>query len=83
MHEVISETPPTTSGKYVFAFVALSIGLLLAGVTFAYGVFAGISQTILGVVLAAGFALLAGMIMTYSRMMAPHRIVLERDEDLW
>lgn len=83
MHEVISEVPAATSGKYVFAFVALSIGLILVGVGFAYGVFAGISQTILGVLLAAGFAMFAGVIFLYSRMMSSHRVMIERNEDLW
>jgi hypothetical protein len=83
MHEIISEAPPSTSGKHVFAFIALSIGVILVGVVFAFGVFTGMNQTYLGVVLAAGFAILAGMLVLYDRMSTAHRIVLEYDEDLW
>lgn len=83
MIEVISEAAPSTSGKHVFGFIALSIGLILVGVVFAFGVFTGMDQTILGVVLSAGFAMLAGMVLLYDRMSSAHRIVLESDEDLW
>lgn len=83
MHKVISEAPASTSGKLVFAFIALSIGLMGVGVAFAFGVFTGMSQTLLGVVLSAGFAMLAGMLLLYDRMSTPHRIILEKDEDLW
>ena len=83
MIEVISETKPSTSGLGVAAFVALSLGLTVVGLGFAYGVIAGVSQTLLGVVLSAGFAILAAMLVLYSRLSTPHRIVLEYDEDLW
>lgn len=83
MHEIISEVAPSTSGKHVFAFIALSIGLMGAGLVFAVGVFTGMAQTYLGIVLAAGFLMLAGMLLLYDRMSTPHRIVLEYDEDLW
>lgn len=83
MHEIISEAAPSTSGKHVFAFIALSIGLLLDGVVFAVGVFTGMDQTYLGIILAAGFLMLAGMVLLYDRMTTAHRIVLEYDEDLW
>lgn len=83
MHEIISEAAPSTSGKLVFGFIALSLGLMGVGVVFAIGVFTGMAQTYLGVVLAAGFAILAGMLLLYDRMTTPHRIVLEHDEELW
>lgn len=89
MNEIISEATASTSGKHVFVFVAASLGLFVVGLAFAYGVLVGFvsdpatNQTYLGVVLGSGFALLAVIVYLYFRMTAPHRIVLEYDEDLW
>lgn len=89
MHEIISEAESSTSGRHVFVFIAASLGLVLAAVVFVYGVFAGFvsdpatNQMYLGVVLSGAFALLAVILYLYFRMLAPHRIVLEYDEELW
>ncbi|MFB6153315.1 MAG: hypothetical protein ABEJ27_03590 [Halodesulfurarchaeum sp.] len=83
MHEEVSAAGPSTSGRQVAAFITFSIGLFLVGLAFAGGVVIGLSQTLLGVLLAIGFALLGGMTLLYYRMTASHRILLEYDEELW
>lgn len=89
MHEIVSEAEASTSGKHVFVFIAASLSLFVLALAFAYGVLFGFvsepatNQTYLGVVLGLGFAMLAVIVYLYFRMTAPHRIVLEYDEDLW
>ncbi|MFB6268031.1 MAG: hypothetical protein ABEI31_10255 [Halodesulfurarchaeum sp.] len=83
MNEEVSTAAPSTSGRLVAAFITFSVALFVVGVAFAGGVVMGLSQTVLGVVLAIGFALLAGMLLLYYRMTAPHRILVEYDEELW
>ncbi|MFB6124450.1 MAG: hypothetical protein ABEJ59_00640 [Halanaeroarchaeum sp.] len=83
MREVISRAPPSDSTRLMGAFILLSLTLLSAAVGFGVGVFVDFPTSVLGVLLAAAFAAIAGMAMTYHRMFHEHRIVLEYDEDLW
>ncbi|MFB6113349.1 MAG: hypothetical protein ABEJ58_04510 [Halodesulfurarchaeum sp.] len=83
MHEVVSEAEATHSSTVAIAFIALSLALFLVGVAFAAGVFLGASQTVLGLVLTAGFAMVPVVLVLYHRLTRPHRVLLEYDEDLW
>ena len=83
MSDVISEVAPSQSTASIALFVVLSLGLAGTGAAIAHGVFVGMSQSLLGVLMAAGFAMLALMVLVYSRLRWSHRIVLEYGEDLW
>lgn len=83
MHEVLSEAGADDSGATAYGFIAVSVALVVVGIAFAYGVFAGVSQPVLGVILSVGFALLAVGMLLYFRIVSPHRIIMEADEELW
>lgn len=83
MHEVLSETGANESSTNVAAFVLANLGLMVIAAVFAYGVFTGMDQLWLGLLLGVGFALIAISLLSYSRLRYPHRILLERDDELW
>ncbi|MFB6253841.1 MAG: hypothetical protein ABEI06_04465 [Halobacteriaceae archaeon] len=84
MREIISESSPTPSSKILIGiFVVLNLLLLWVAVAFIIEVFGAADPTILGMNLAAGFALIGLLVIIYYRLFVPHKIVYERDEDLW
>ena len=83
MYEVLSNAVPNSSRRWVGLYVLSSLGLVVLGMAFAHGVFTGMSQTVLGLILSAGFALLALALLGYVRVWYPHRVMLETDEELW
>lgn len=83
MHEIISRVEPANSPRLLGGFILLSIGLTVASIGFAAGIFLEFTTTALGVLLAIAFASIGGMILTAHRLFQEHRIVLEYDEDLW
>ncbi|MFW6384956.1 MAG: hypothetical protein ACOCY7_02350 [Halodesulfurarchaeum sp.] len=83
MHEVLHETGANESSTNVAVFALANLGLMVIAVVFAYGVFTGMDQLWLGLLLSAGFALIAVSLLVYSRINFPHRIVLEEDDELW
>lgn len=84
MREVISEAGPSESSRLLtILFVILGIALIWVSIAFTIEVFGPANPTVLGVNLAAGFAIIGLMMIVYYRLFVPHRFVLERDEDLW
>lgn len=84
MREIVSAAPPSpTSRRLTGLFVLLALGLIWVSLAFVIEVFGVGSTPVLGVNLAAGFALIALLAVVYYRLFVPHRIVLEADEDLW
>ena len=83
MYEELSSASTPNSSGLIAVFVVASLGLVGIGLTFAHGVFTGMSQTVLGLLLSAGFALLAIGTLVYFRLGHPHRITVEVDEELW
>ena len=83
MYEAISEAASSQSRGITAIFVLSSLGLLVLGMAFAHGVFTGMAQIYLGLLLSAGFALIAVMLLTSLRLGYTHRITIETDEELW
>ncbi|MFB6353565.1 MAG: hypothetical protein ABEJ92_05710 [Halobacteriales archaeon] len=84
MRDVISEASPAPTSRLLTAgFVVLSLALLWTAFAFVVEVFGAGDPTVLGLNLAAGFALIGLMAVVYYRLFVPHRLVLEHGEDLW
>lgn len=83
MREVVSEVGPDDSRVVLVAFAASSLALLWIGLAFSIEVFGAANPTVLGLNVGLGFGLLAAMTVLYFRLFYPHRVVLERGEDLW
>jgi predicted outer membrane lipoprotein len=83
MTEVLSRVPAADSDGLVAGFVLLSLVLAGASIGFAIAIFLELGALILGVLLAAAFAALGGMVLAYHRLSHDHRIVREHGEELW
>lgn len=83
MYEVISEAASSPSRRNSAIFVLSSLGLVVLGSAFAHGVFTGMAQIYLGLLMSVGFALMAVMLLVSLRLGYTHRITIETDEELW
>lgn len=84
MRESISEAPANPGSRILLAvYIVLFLALLSVSFDFVVGVLTGSSSSVLGLNLAAGFAIVALMVLVYYRMFVPHRFMIEHDEDIW
>lgn len=84
MREIVSEVTPTpTSRRLTALFVVLALALVWVSIAFVLEVLGVGDTVVLGINLAAGFAIIALMAVVYYRLFVPHRLVLEHGEDLW
>ncbi|MFB6165330.1 MAG: hypothetical protein ABEJ31_09250 [Haloarculaceae archaeon] len=84
MREIVDVSAPTDRRRLAtVVYVVLSLALVFVAIQFTREVFGAGDPTVLGLDLAMGFALIGLMALAYYRLFLEHRLVLERDEDLW
>lgn len=83
MREIVSEAPPSASRRLFALAVVLSLSLIWVGFAIVLEVFGAANPLVLGLNVGIGFAVMALLALTYYRLFHPHRIVIERGEDLW
>lgn len=84
MREVVSTVPASPTNRRLTAvFVLLALALIWVSIAFVFEVFGAADSTVLGINLALGFGLIGVMTVVYYRLFIPHRLVLEKGEDLW
>lgn len=84
MREVVSSVPGSpTSRRLTAVFVVLALALIWVAIALVLEIFGAGDPTVLGINLAVGFSLIGLMAVVYYRLFIPHRLVLEKGEDLW